>query len=205
MAFDNTKPPTHAGYLNSLVYCVLKNPNDKETLSALLYTVYDDAALEIFPGKFFEGLTVNDSFTPEDLSKVIESARRLAEDRMNNVAWPDADDHSEKAGALRKVCHEYADALIEDEEPAAHEPDAKDHPELCLAIDKGAGCASRIIHGRGCPGAESCPVKQYEDETGEQENAEMEPAPVPGTAERAAQETADPAALVFHSLAEYKL
>ena len=62
------------------------------------------------------------------------------------------------------------------DEPAAQEPAATE-PEpdtkLCCAVDHGTGCASRTYHGTDCPGAESCPVKQYEDEECERENAEM--------------------------------
>jgi hypothetical protein len=73
------------------------------------------------------------------------------------------------------------------QEPAATEP--KPNTKLCCAVDHGPGCASRIYHGTDCPGAESCPVKQYEDERWKQEDAEMEAA-LCGNREPAAQEPA---------------
>ena len=98
---DNTKPATHAGYLNGLVYRVQKNPEDKDALAELLYTVYDDAALEIFPGKFSEGLTANESWTAEDTAEVIKTAQRIAALPLSNCVWPDDSDHTIEAAALR--------------------------------------------------------------------------------------------------------
>jgi hypothetical protein len=99
--WDDTKPPTHAGYLNGLVYRLQKDPTDKDTLAELLYAVHDDAALEIYPGKFAEGYTVNESWTAEDTAKVIESAQRIAAEPLSNCVWPDDSDHTIEAAALR--------------------------------------------------------------------------------------------------------
>jgi hypothetical protein len=74
----------------------------------LLYTVYADSALEQFAGKFVGGqaggLTVDESWTAEDLAKVIADTKRLAALPQHNV--PDD-------GWCIKLTHP---------EPAAQEP-----------------------------------------------------------------------------------
>jgi hypothetical protein len=112
------KAPTHAGYLNSLANRVQQRPDDKDTLSKLLYTVHDDAAFDFFSGKFVEGegLTVNGSWTAEDTATLIRSARKLAADPLNTLPWPDEFDDSEHANEWRKLCHAYIEALHQSEE-----------------------------------------------------------------------------------------
>jgi len=96
-----TKPETHAGHLNGLVYRLQKDPADKGTLAQLLYEVHDDAALEIFPGKFAEGLTVNESWTAKDTAAVIKTAQRIAALPESDIPWPVDSDHTIEAAALR--------------------------------------------------------------------------------------------------------
>jgi len=192
----STKPATHAGYLNGLVCRVQKNPEDKDALAELNYAVSDST----YP--------VN---TREDIVTLIKTAQRLAALPLHNIPQPDEVDESREAAMVREQVRRLAEGEKFEEpaaqesapvpgateataqEPAATEPEP--NTKLCCAVDHGTGCASRIYHGTDCPGAESCPVKQYEDKQCEQENAEMEAGLRRNREDATAQGTADPAAM----------
>lgn len=133
------KPATHAGYLNELVYRVQKHPEDKDLLATLLYEVHDDAALKIYPGKFAEGYTVNESWTAEDTAKVIESAKELAALPESNIPWPDESDHTIGAAALRAQTRRLA-ALPEEmiEQLAWQHERQEPEPDWWVTLKKGA-------------------------------------------------------------------
>ena len=69
-------------------------------------------------------------------------------------------------------------------------PYSKDYPELCCAVDHGAGCVPRIYHGTACPGEGKCPTELYEMELKSQEADEMEESYIAHLEEAAAQKAA---------------
>jgi hypothetical protein len=227
----STKPATRAGYLNGLIYRLQKDPTDTAALDELLIDVYtdegqpavltpEDFAQVIKDAQEMAALPESNIPWPDESDHTIEAAalraqaRRLwgmPDEMIEELAWQH--EHPEPkpdwwlAIEAGPTAQEPAPAPTA-QEPAATEPEP--NTKLCCAVDHGTGCASRIYHGTDCPGAESCPVKQYEDEKCEQENAEMEAGLRRNREDVTAQEPAatnpepGPAALVFNSLAEYK-
>jgi hypothetical protein len=138
--YINTKPATHAGYLNGLVYRVQNNPEDNDALAELLYAVHDDAALEIYPGKCAEGLSVNESWTAEDTAEVIKTAQRIAAEPLSNCVWPDDSDHRIEAAALRAQARRLAgmpEEMIEEFAWQHEQPEPEPELDWWLAIEAG--------------------------------------------------------------------